>query len=173
MAALKRNGFTLVEMVITLTTLAILATVAGPYLSNGVRAYNDTASAVHTLSNLRSSSERLVREIREVSNTGAYEIFTPIVSPNNTLSFRKTDTEIVTIDSATSLLTLAYNSINTATAYTLSDELGSLTFNYWQADGVTAANNTLDVAFIEFELVLNHAGNNYAQRSRVALRNQP
>ncbi|GMQ88798.1 MAG: hypothetical protein BMS9Abin09_0236 [Gammaproteobacteria bacterium] len=173
MAALKRNGFTLVEMVAALTMLAILAAVAAPYLRNGVRAYNDTASAIHTLGKLRSSSERLVREIREVDNTGAYEIFTPIISPNSILSFRKTDTEIVTIDTAASLLTLAYKSINSGTAYTLSDELGSLTFNYWQADGVTAASNTLDVAFIEFELVLNHAGNNYAQRSRVALRNRP
>ena len=173
MSAVKQNGFTLVEMVITLTMLAVLASVAGPYLSNGVRAYNDTASAVHTLSNLRSSSERLVREIREIGNAGSYEILSPITSPNSTLRFRKTDFEIVTIDTTASLLTLAYNSINTGTAYTLSDELGSLSFNYWQADGVTAANNTLDVAFIEFELVLNHAGNNYAQRSRVALRNQP
>ncbi len=172
MATLKQNGFTLVEMIATLTMLAILAAVAAPYPGNGVRAYNDTASAIHTLGKLRNSSERLVREIREIHNTGAYEIFTPIISPNSTLSFRKTDTEIVTIDTAASRLTLAYDSINSGAAYTLSDELGSLSFNYWQADGVSVANNTLDVAFIEFELVLNHAGNNYAQRSCVALRNR-
>ena len=71
------------------------------------------------------------------------------------------------------MLTLAYNSINSATPYTLSDELNSIAFNFWQRDGVTAANNNSDVAFIEFELVLTHAGNNYAQRSRVALRNRP
>jgi len=173
MAALKHRGFTLVEMIVTLTMLAILAAVAAPYMSNGVRAYNDTASAIYTLGKLRSSSERLVREIREIHNTGTYEIFTPINSPNSTLSFRKTDTEIVTIDTDTSHLTLAYDSVNSGTAYTLSDELDRLTFNYWQADGVTAADNTLNVAYIEFELVLNHAGNNYAQRSRVALRNRP
>jgi len=169
----KRNGFTLVEMVITLTTLAILAAVAGPYLSNGARAYNDAASAIDTLSNLRSSSERLVREIREINNNGAYEILTPITSPNSTLGFRKLDTETVTIDSSAAQLRLAYASINGATAYTLSDELGSITFNYWQADGVSTANDTSDVAFIEFELVINSAGKTYAQRSLVALRNRP
>ena len=173
MVRIEQNGFTLMEMVITLTMLAILAAIAGPYLSNGVRAYNDTSSSVHTLSNLRSASERLVREIREVRNTGTYAIFSPIVSPNSTLSFRKTDNELVTIDASASLLRLAYESINSPTAYTLSDELTSITFNYWQRDGVTPANNNTDVAIIEFELVLNHAGNDYFQRSRVALRNQP
>jgi len=168
-----QNGFTLMELVITLTMLALLAMVAGPYLGNGVRAYNATASAIYTLGELRSSSERLVREIREIRNTGAYEILSPVSSTNNILSFRKTDTETVTIDTDASLLRLAYASVNTATAYTLSDKLDSITFKYWQADGVTTASSNLDVAFIQFELVLNHAGNRYAQRSLVALRNRP
>jgi prepilin-type N-terminal cleavage/methylation domain-containing protein len=173
MVRIEQNGFTLMEMVITLTMLAILAAIAGPYLANGVRAYNASSSSVHTLSNLRSASERLVREIREVSNSGSYDILSPIASPNSTLSFIKTDAETVTIDTSASLLRLAYASINLATAYTLSDELSSITFNYWQRDGVTPANNNTDVAIIEFELVLTHAGNDYFQRSRVALRNQP
>ena len=168
----RQNGFTLMEMVLTLTMLAIMAAVAGPYLSNGVRAYNDSSSSVHTLSNLRTASERLVREIREVSNTGTYDILTSVAAPNSTLSFIKTDTETVTIDTSASLLRLAYASINTGTAYTLSNELTNITFNYWQRDGVTPANNNADVAIIEFELILTHAGNNYSQRSRVALRNQ-
>jgi type II secretory pathway pseudopilin PulG len=161
------------EMVITLTMLAVLAAVAAPYLSNGVRAYNDTASAIDTLGKLRSSSERLVREIREINNSGAYEIFSPITSPNSTLSFRKMDTETVSIDISAAQLRLAYASVNGGTAYTLSDDVGSISFNYWQADGVNAATDTSDVAFIEFELVLNNAGNTYAQRSLVALRNRP
>jgi len=169
----RQNGFTLMEMVITLTMLAILAAIAGPYLANGVRAYNDSSSSVHTLSNLRSASERLVREIREVRNIGTYDILTPVSFPNSILRFRKTDNELVTIDTNASLLRLAYESINTGTAYTLSDELTNITFNYWQRDGVTPANNNADVAIIEFELILTHAGNNYPQRSRVALRNQP
>ncbi len=169
----RQHGFTLMEMVLTLSMLAIMAAVAGPYLSNGVRAYNDSASSVHTLSNLRTTSERLVREIREIGNSGTYDILSSVAAPNNTLSFVKTDTETVTIDTSAALLRLAYVSINTNTAYTLTDELTGITFSYWQRDGVTPANNNADVAIIEFELVLTHAGNNYSQRSRVALRNQP
>ncbi|MFQ5642078.1 MAG: Tfp pilus assembly protein FimT/FimU [Thiogranum sp.] len=169
----RQDGFTLLEMVTTLTMLALLGMVAGPYLGNGVRAYNATASAIHTLGKLRSSSERLAREIRETGNSGGWEILTPVSAPNDILSFRKIDTETVTIDAQASLLRMAYASVNDGSAYTLSDELDRITFNYWQGDGVTPASSNLDVAFIEFELVLNHAGNRYAQRSRIALRNRP
>jgi prepilin-type N-terminal cleavage/methylation domain-containing protein len=167
------NGFTLVEMVAALTVLALLAAIVGPLLSNGARAYNDSAAAIHTLSKVRFASERLVREIREVSNTGAYDILTSVASPNSTLRFIKTDTETVTISSAPPLLTMAYDSVSAANPYTLSDELSSITFRYWQSDGSTPASNNTDIAFIEFELVLAHGGNNYAQRSRIALRNRP
>ena len=167
------NGFTLVETVAALTVLALLAAIVGPLLTNGVRAYNDSAAAIHTLSKLRVASERLVREIREIRNSGGYDILTSMASPNNALRFIKTDTETVTIGSASPLLTLAYDSISAANPYTLSDELSNITFRYWQSDGTTPANNNTDVAFIEFELVLTHDGNNYAQRSRIALRNQP
>jgi len=173
MANRLKNGFTLVETVATLTVLALLAAIVGPLLTNGAHAYNDSAAALNTLSKLRVASERLVREIREVNNTGIYDILTSVASPNSTLRFIKTDTETVTIDSAPPLLTLAYDSISAANPYTLSDELSNITFRYWQSDGTTPANNNSDVAFIEFELVLTHAGNNYAQRSRIALRNQP
>jgi len=170
-----KNGFTLMEMVITLTMLAILAAIAGPYLANGVRAYNDSSSSVHTLSNLRSASERLVREIREIrrdGSTGNYDITSPVQNPSSTLRFFKTDAERVTFTDAAPLLMMSYLSVSGETPYTLSDELSSITFRYWQSDGITPANLST-VAIIEFELVLTHAGNNYPQRSRVALRNQP
>ena len=171
----RSDGFTLVEMIAALTVLALLAAIAGPYMVNGVRAYNDSASAVHTLSKLRLASERLVREIRETrrnAGSGNYDILSPIANPSGALRFVKTDGEPVTIGNTATLLTLAYDSINVATPYTLSDELNSIVFNFWQSDGTAATNNS-DVAFVEFELVLTHAGNNYAQRSRVALRNRP
>ena len=169
----RENGFTLVEMVAALTVLSLLAAIVGPLMANGARAYNDSAAALHTLSKLRVASERLVREIREIRNTGDYDILTSVASPNSTLRFIKTDTETVTIDTASSMLTLAYDSIAAANPYTLSDELSSITFRYWKSDGTTPANNNTDIAFIDLELVLTRAGNNYAQRSRIALRNKP
>jgi prepilin-type N-terminal cleavage/methylation domain-containing protein len=165
------SGFTLVEMVAALTVLALLAAIVGPLLTGGARAYNDSASAVHTLSKLRVASERLVREIREIRRDGSgnFDVSPPLSS--TTLQFFKTDTEQVTIATAAPLLTLAYASI--AGTPVLSDEVSTLSFGYFQADGSLPANDNTDVAFIEFELILTHAGNNYAQRSRIALRNRP
>ena len=165
------TGFTLVEMVAALTVLALLAAIVGPLLSNGVRAYNDSASALHTLSKLRVASERLLREIREIRRDGSgnFDISLPL-SPT-TLQFFKTDSEQVTISTTAPLLTLAYAGIGGTPV--LSDEVSAFSFSYIQADGSLPATDNSDVAFIEFELVLTHAGNNYPQRSRIALRNQP
>jgi len=167
----QQSGFTLVEIVAALTVLALLAGIVGPILSQGVRAYNDSAAAVHTLSKLRVANERLVREIREIrlDGSGNYDISLPLSS--TTLQFVKTDAEQVTISAAAPLVTLAYAAIGGAPI--LSDEVSALSFSYLQADGSLPANDNSDVAFIEFELVLTHSGNNYAQRARVALRNQP
>jgi prepilin-type N-terminal cleavage/methylation domain-containing protein len=171
MAKRLQKGFTLVEMVSALTVLALLAAIAGPFIANGVHAYNDSASAIHTLGKIRLASERLVREIREIRRDGSgnFDISQPLSSA--TLQFFKTDSEQVTITTAPPLVTMAYASI--AGTPVLSDEVNSLSFSYFQADGSLPATDNSDVAFIEFELVLTHAGNNYAQRSRVALRNQP
>ena len=171
MPNMRTGGFTLMEMVITLITLSILATVAGPYLANGVRAFNDSASAVHTLSKLRIASERLVREIREVGLDASNNYNITSMTPSR-LVFTKSDGVEVTIDIAAPLITLAYDSV--AATPTLTDEVNaSSAFSYLQSDGISTAFTNAEVKFIEFELILTHSGNNYSQRGRVSLRNQP
>lgn len=166
------GGFTLMEMVIVLAMLAVMAAIAGPYLSNGVRAFNDSASAVHALSKLRLASERLVRELREVRRNPAAPANYDIAVGAHPLVFTKSDGETVRVNDAAPLLTLAYDSVGGGNPYILTDQLGSLTLSYLQSDG-SAATGSDNLAFVEFELVLTHAGNDYRQRSRVALRNQP
>jgi len=165
------KGFKLLEMVITLTMLSAMAALSAPYLSNGVRAFNESASAVHTLSKLRIASERLVREIREVGlDAGNNYNITSMTSSQ--LVFTKTDGVEVSIDIAAPVITLAYDSV--AATPTLTDEVNaSSALSYLQSDGSTTAFTNADVKFIEFELILTHSGNNYAQRGRIALRNQP
>jgi hypothetical protein len=161
------------EMVTTLTMLALMAAVSAPYLTTGVRAYNESTAAVRTLGKLRVTSERLVRELREIRRDPLAPANFDTTVGANPLVFTKNDGETVTISSAAPLLSLAYTSVASGTAFTLTDELSSINFSYLQSDGVSAATSSADVAFIEFELVLSHAGNSYAQRSRVALRNRP
>lgn len=166
------RGFTLVEMVITLTMLAIMAGVAGPYLSLGAQAYNQSAASIDTLGKLRNASERLAREIREIQRlpSGDYDV----TLSANPLVFTKRDGETVTINVAPPVVTLAYDDSVPGVTPVLTDEVASLAFRYLQADGTTDASGSDDVAYIEFELVLDPVppGNPYSQRSRVALRNQ-
>jgi prepilin-type N-terminal cleavage/methylation domain-containing protein len=166
-----QSGFTLIEMVIAVVILGLLGAAAGYGLQNGALAFVNTADSVHTLGKLRVASERLVREIREIRRDPLTPALYDIATMNaTTLAFTKTDGTNVTLNSAPPQVTLAYSA--PAGTHTLTDEVGSLTFAYYQADGITPATGSGDVAFIEFELVLTRNGNVYPQRARVALRNR-
>ncbi len=167
----RQQGFTLMELIIGLMILAVLGAAAGYGLANGALAFVNTTDAVHTLGKLRYASERMAREIREIRRDPVaptlYDVstMTPTV-----LAFTKTDGTGVTLSAAPPLATLSYSS--PAGTHVLTDEVGTLTFAYYQADGGTAATGDWDLAFVEFELVLTRGGNSYPQRSRVALRNR-
>ena len=159
------------ELVATLMALGLMTSFAVPYLGNGVRAYNDTVAGLQTVSKLRYASERMARELREIRNLGGnFDITTPVNVSGNSITFFKSDGERVTISDTAPTLSLAYWSVAGNANFTLSDELTSVTFNYYQSDG-TQATVTGNVAYIEFEVTLNN-GNSYSQRSRVALRNR-
>lgn len=167
----RQQGFTLIELVISLVILGLVGSVAGYGLVNGTLAFSSSADAVHIHGKLRYASERMAREIREIRRNTVtptqYDISTMTAT---TLAFTKRDGTGVTLNSTPPLVTLAYST--PAGTPTLSDEVSNLTISYLQADGVTTATGSTDVAFVEFELVLSRAGNSYPQRGRVALRNR-
>lgn len=174
----RQRGFTLIEMVVTILVLSILGGVTAYTISHGARAYVDSRTIVTTLSKLRLASERLAREIRSVRRDpaapGQYDINGGL--PSDSFSFDRLEADGVTvttvsIDGSGNPLTLEYDT--PSGAQTLTDQVSSFSLAYYQADGVTAATSNADVAFVEFELVLQDAnGNSYPQRTRVALRNQ-
>ena len=173
MAGQSERGFTLIEMVTTMTLLAVMAAAAVPFMSNGTQAYNNTTRGLQTVSKLRYASERLARELREIQRDagGNFDIATPVNVPGNNITFRKSDGVEVIVSDAAPVVNMRYSTLGNSD-FILTDELTSITFSYYLADGITPATATSDVAYIEFELVLNN-GNNYHQRTRVALRNQP
>ncbi len=166
----NQAGFTLLEMIIALVVLGLLGAAAGYGLVGGTLAFSNTADSVHVLGNLRYASERMAREIREVRRDPVTPANYDISTMNaTTLAFTRTDGITVTLNAAPPVVTLAYSA--PAGTPTLTDDVGSLAFSYLQQDGATTATGAGDVAFVEFDLVLNHNGNSYPQRSRVALRN--
>ena len=167
----RQRGFTLLELVVGLVVLALLGAAAGYGLIGGTLAFSNTADGIQTLGKLRYASERMAREVREIrrnpGNPALYDIGTMNAT---TLAFTKSDGVTVTLTSAPPQARLAYST--PGGTHTLTDEVSSLAFSYLQADGSTAATGNGDVAFVEVELELARSGNNYPQRTRVALRNQ-
>ncbi len=169
------KGFTLLEMIVTITTLALLGMLLTPYLTLSVRAYNDNAATLGVVGELRYASERIVRELREIrrkpSSVSEYDIATPLSTTN--IKFLRNDGETVTIEASPPQLNLRYQSVSSNDPFPLSASLQGLTFNYLQNDGIATAVGSDDVAYIEFEIQLVSNGQTYSQRSRVALRAQP
>lgn len=178
----SQQGFSLLELVVSMIVLALLAAIAVPFVSNGVQAYSNTAATLHSVGKLRYASERITRELREISNVGGnYMILTPVNTAGSNISFVKSDGTTVRIVTTPPNVTLAYDTLAGDTDFILTDEVTGLVFNYFTEDGFSAT-DVSDVAYIEFDLELDN-GNaliqrsfSYStvlrQRSRIALRNQ-
>jgi prepilin-type N-terminal cleavage/methylation domain-containing protein len=165
------RGFTLVEMVIAIVVLGIVAVVGAQVIVNGMQAASLAADNNETLSKINYATERMVREIRETQRnpllTSDYEIATRTAS---IFAFTKSDGVTVTLTSGAPLLTIGYNS--PAGTFTLTDQVTSASFTYYQLDGVTISDTNANIAFVEISLTLTSAtGFTSSQRVRVALRN--
>lgn len=170
-------GYSLLELVMVIVMVGLIGTTIASLLSGGVGAFNSGREAVDTLSKLRLTSERLARELRTVRRDPAAPANFDFLSRTPTsVQFRRLENDgttvtTVTIDTSGSNLRIAYST--PAGTYTLTDQLGALTFSYFQQNGTTAAISNADVAFVDIALSLTDAnGNSFPQRTRVALRNQ-
>lgn len=177
---LYQRGYSLLELVMVIVMVGLIGTTIASLLSGGVGAFNSGREAVDTLSKLRLTSERLARELRTVRRDPVTPANFDFLSRTPTsVQFRRLENDgttvttvtTVTIDTSGSTLRLAYST--PAGTYTLSDRLGSLTLSYLQQNGTAAATSNADIAFVDIALSLTDAnGNNYPQRTRVALRNR-
>jgi len=165
------HGFTLIEMTIVIVVLGVLAAATTPMFVNSMRAYDINQTNLVTLSKLRYATERIAREIREVRYTGANYAIGPMTS--TALSFTKNDAAntVVTITAAPPGVTLGYSA--PAMSATLTDQVTTLQFAYYQADGVTTTASNVNVAYVQVTLTLQDPNSGaYQQQTRIALRNK-
>jgi len=168
---MRQRGYSIIQMIMSLVILSILGTTAGYGLVGGARAFSKSTDGLQTLGKLRYASERMVREVREIRRDNLTPTnFDITVMTATRLQFTRGNGMEVTLQANAPLLTMAY-AVPTGT-WILTDEVNSMTFSYFQNDGVTMATNKANVAFIEFNLELSQDGLLYPQRTRVALRNQ-
>lgn len=151
----------------TIVIMGILATMSWPVMDSSLRAYTELTETTDTLGKLRYAMERMAREIRETDHNGSNFVITTMTA--GTLSFTKRDGTTVTLTSSGGNATLQYS--NPSVTSTLTDQVNSLAFAYYQSDGSTAATGNTDISFVQISLTLEEDGNTYPQRTRIALRN--
>lgn len=165
--ASRNRGFTIIELVMTIVIMGILATMSWPVMDSSLRAYTELTETTDTLGKLRYAMERMAREVRETDHNGSNFVITTMTA--GTLSFTKRDGTTVTLTSSGGNATLQYS--NPSVTSTLTDQVNSLAFAYYQSDGSTAATGNTDISFVQISLTLEEDGNTYPQRTRIALRN--
>lgn len=177
----RAQGFTLIEMVMSMMIIGLLGTAAAMAISYGVRATFETQTRVDTQSDLRLAVERMAREIRLMRRDPAAPANYDIVAPRTAtrLSFRRLDSDgstvrTVTLDGGTaSVVTLSYDSPAVTPTPVLANRVSAFTLTYLQANGVSISADNADLAFVVIDLTITDTyGNAYNQRTRVALRNR-
>lgn len=164
----RQHGFTLIEMVLSITVMSIVALVGAQLLANGSASYSAATDSIDTFAKLRYAMTRMAAEIREADYNGTqYQI----TMAANQLVFTKQDLTTVTIATSGSNVTLGYSS--PAVTATLTDQLSSLAFAYYQSNAQTAATSAANVAYVDVSLTLSEGGTLYSRRQRIALRDKP
>lgn len=160
-------GFTLLELVITITVIGVLAGIAAPLLLGGFTLFSNTTPVLNRLDKLRYATERMARELREVQNNAGTYAITMAAPTVTSLSFTKSNGNVVTFNGgAPPLLTMTETGVGGP--FTLTNEVTSVSFAGFQVDGTTATNSQTTIAFVQITVTLS---NGFSQRTRVALRN--
>ena len=195
------KGFSLIELVVVMVIIAIMGAAMLPVVKNTLLAYDTVQGNVAVLDKLRYATERLAREIREVNDLDTSDAGTnfainmsttaPVFTrnymscTNATCSTSSTSTATITVGATcptgytAGCVTLA-DSSNAAGAQVLVDQVQSLTFAYYDANGCLTGNTTApctgtvdatNVRSVEISLTLRVNGSDYTQKTRAQLKN--
>lgn len=157
MRAPRPSGFTLIELVVSMTVLMIVAAMAVTPLMQGVVIWSTGSARTRLLDEGRLTLEAWSREVRQVRSAGDVAEFTDTV-----FDFTRTDGTAVRWE-----LNGASLDRNGASAC---GYLAAMDFDYLDGVGVAAA-AAADIRLVEIELTLTDAGQTVKLRTSAAPRN--
>lgn len=164
------NGFSLIEMVVSIVVLGVLAAVTAPVFTTSMRTYVESDAHLTTLSKARYATERIARELREVQYNSGTGTFSFTAMGANSVTFTKWNGTTVALSVAGANVNMRYTPPNVTAP--LTDELGSLTLAYLDSTGAGGA-TPATVRGIDVTLTLTNRGATHTQRVHVGLRSQP
>jgi type II secretory pathway pseudopilin PulG len=159
---MRRQSFTLIELVMVITVVGIVSILLAPFISTAVDAWIFNNSERDVIFSGRLAMNRMVREIRRIKNTSSITTFTQT-------EFDFVDISNTRIDFRQSAASLLRNNDE------LADKLanpGGLTFTYLQStnpDVVAAQKQDIRIVRIRLQLILGDSALNI--QSSVRLRN--
>jgi prepilin-type N-terminal cleavage/methylation domain-containing protein len=164
---MRKNGFTLVELVVVISVVGIISTIMGSMLLGTIKAWTFKFNRNDILWDGRLALDRMTREIRTIRNT------TSVTTASST-QFRFIDAgnhDITYSMSSTNL-----NRTEGGAANLLAENVSSLAFTYYDTNGNTIAVPAVSPAAtnirrVRINFTLTKNGENVYLRSEASTRN--
>jgi prepilin-type N-terminal cleavage/methylation domain-containing protein len=164
---MRKNGFTLVELVIVISVVGIISTIVGSMLLGAIDAWVFKFNRNDILWDGRLALDRMTREIRTIKNSTS-------VTTASSAQFRFTDTG--NKDITYSLSSTNLNRTENGTANLLAENVSSLTVTYYNSsDAVipspTVSPSATDIRRVRINLTLTKNGQNVYLQSDASTKN--
>jgi prepilin-type N-terminal cleavage/methylation domain-containing protein len=158
----RMEGFTLVEIVITIVIVGIIAGVAAEIIMQGVRAYSSGQFRSNVRYQADLAAERMAREIRLIRSRTATDI--PLWNATD-LSFMDINNNQVRFQLNNGVIRRSQD--GGATWQALATGVSALTLSYYRNDGVTAATSAPEIWYIAIDVIDQQDAETLEVRTRV------
>jgi prepilin-type N-terminal cleavage/methylation domain-containing protein len=164
------QGFTLIEIVITIVLVSIIGGLGALIVMQGLRSYSAEDTRSEVLYQARFTTERIAREARLIRDATATNLLT--MTPTDlafcdvtgkAVEFQMSGTTVSRRESA-ACSPLVWGGWNTLAS---SIDPATSSFSYFQQDGATAAGNATEVWFVMIRIAATQGSESLALQTRV------
>lgn len=157
-------GFTLMEMVVVIVILGIIASVGAIVMRDGFLGFRRGQEIVRADWQGRIALERMERELRTVRSATAADLVTGVAGQ---VTFTNTSGTVIVYRRNAATSQLERSQDGGTTFQPLADFVSSLSFSYWQSDGITSTATATLVYYISAQITVSTTNVSASLRSTV------